>query len=627
MDSTTSADSGAEPGKNVLISATIKPTSGTRKLFGFLQNDGSDAFNWQIPPFPGEQEDIKCDDSMENLSPKITLTSRPTQVEDEDWVMLEMKQIGDTIVDLKSNHGIDGNDDGSENTSLKDQANHDKCDNGEVIVLEVISKARSNFDQRMDRGTSTDDLPGDMNYHEKVTRLKMRFPRADISHIEEVLNACHFDLQWATNLLDQFNEEHFDSKINLIPGESCNNSNDNFESANSSSTKASCNHNDDKQKCKQYSIYIDPASAITLQQTFGQILGGSNLDEEYLRIDIPPSVAQLIHGLWLKTFEKISATKKLNNSKISNRQKDDTSLSKSQTTRAQQVQRSQAKQLPSSQLQISYQPKSKFEEIMDLEKALEISMQEFNQEKCRSTNGLVSSILEKNKIATRMKREELRGIFPCIDQEQLEQIFSAHNYNLEATIEAINSSYGIRESLPDPVKECEFEDDDYGDVHRPSGKRAYQSSSGENMESLRWKMFDCKERRQEILEKARICYQSKKYAVASFYTKQAQDCKDELARIKEQLIDYVVTTSPYETLDLHGIHSDEVIPTLDSYISCKEEELKYRNIDKLNLNIITGRGAHSSVGPKLKPIVVKYLTKKKYHFKIPNPGMIRVTLR
>ncbi|XP_074601292.1 NEDD4-binding protein 2-like [Brevipalpus obovatus] len=625
MDSTASADSGAEPCKNVLLPGPVKSTSGGRKLFGFLQNDASNAFNWQIPPFPGEQEDTKCDHPVDNRPPTITLTSRPTQVEDEDWVMLEMKQIGDTIVDLKSNHSISGND-GSENTSLKDQTNHEKCDNNEVIVLEAISKARSNFDQRIDRGTSTDDLPGDMNYHEKVTRLKMRFPRADISHIEEVLNACHFDLQWATNLLDQFNEEHFDSKINLIPGEFCNNSDDNSESANSSSKKANCNHNDDKQQSKHYSIYIDPASAITLQQTFGQILAGNNLDEEYLRVDIPPSVAQLIHGLWLKTFEKISAAKKSNSSKISNRQKDDTSPAKSQTTRAQQVQRSQAKPLPLNQLQISYQPKSKFEEIMDLEKALEMSMQEFNQEKCRSTNGLVSSILEKNKIATRMKREELRGIFPCIDQEQLEQIFSAHNYNLEATIETINSSYGIRESLPDPLKECKFEDDDYSDVHRPSGKRAYQSL-GENMESLRWKMFDCKERRHEILEKARICYQSKKYAVASFYTKQAQDCKDELAILKEQLIDYVVTTSPYETLDLHGIHSDEVIPTLDSYISCKEEELKYRNIDKLNLNIITGRGAHSSIGPKLKPMVVKYLTKKKYHFKIPNPGMIRVTLR
>lgn len=526
--------------------------------------------NWEIPPFPNG--DVDCD---ENKMPDVKqFASRGCQVEDEDWVNLEMKQINGELIDLMPNNC--------------------ECNNEDPVLFEQLNNMSPSHDQRIDRGTSTEDIPGDINYHEKIIKLKLRFPRADYAHIEEVLNACHGDIQWALNLLDQFQDEHFDPEILHLK---------NYRKSNSSSPKNTSKKDTSNTLVNGfsenfYSIYLDHASAIALQETFGQILKPQDIDEAYLRIQISPSVAKLLHTLWKKTYETTSKKASVYN------QRSNLSPGKSQSKTSKVV-----------SPQENYRPKSDLEEIMELEKALELSRKEFNKQGNKNQ-------ADKNLIATRMKLDELRAIFPGLNEELLNDIFQAHNCNLDQTIEVINSQYGIAQSLP-PEETLNFDEDDYNDIVQP-GERV--STEQDDLETLRWKMYECKQKRMELIDKARRSYQAKQFAVASYYTKQSRDLLKELSKLKEKVIDCVLSANPFNTLDLHGVRAIEVIATISSYLLFKKQELDNRKGDRLVLHLITGRGVHSDFGPKLKPMVINYLKQNNYKYSVPNPGMIRVTI-
>lgn len=548
-------------------SQPIKPRKPS-KLLNILEANGSTS-NWEIPPFPKSELNHDSDEKPDVRQ----FVSRGNQVEYEDWVVLEMKQTNGEMLDLRPK---------------------DSESNPDPVVFERLNYKSPSYNQRIDRGTTTDDIPGDINYHEKIVKLQIRFPRAALAHIEEVLKACYGDITWAMNLLDQFQDEHFDSDISQL--NHCKKSTSSNQTGPRSNPKKDCDKVENG--CNNfYSIYLDPAAAIALQETFGQILKNEDRDEELLRIKISPSVAQLLHRLWKETYED-SLSKK--------------SALRPRTNSSPRKTPPKAQKPPSSL--VSCQPKSDLEEIMELQEACELSLKEYNRQ---------NNQLDKKNLATKMKWEELVSIYPGLNEQTLSEIFESHNYNLVETIESINASCGITLSIPS-LERPSLDDEDLSDIQQPLTRRTAEDKGG--LESLRWEMFDCKEKRRELLDNARRCYHAKKFAVASYYTNQAQELSKELSNLKEKVIDWVLLANPSNTLDLHGVRADEVLATLASYFSIKEEELSTKKTDRIDLNIITGRGAHSSKGPKLKPMVINYLTQKKYKFSVPNPGMIRVTI-
>ena len=69
-------------------------------------------------------------------------------------------------------------------------------------------------------------------------------------------------------------------------------------------------------------------------------------------------------------------------------------------------------------------------------------------------------------------------------------------------------------------------------------------SSIENMQSfekVRSEIMNWSELKKEYMEKAKLSYKSKKYAIASYYSDQARDCQFKIDKLRQSLIKVVVS--------------------------------------------------------------------------------------
>lgn len=621
---------------------------GPKKLLGSFNFANGGTFNWEIPPFPGEKVDEpKTKDELEVKK----FTNRGSQVEDRDWALLEVQQNG-LAFELCSDVG----------SNVSEENNHivdfDITNNDETVFTKTCSKLRN--EPRIDRGTYCDGFAGYFGYEEKVGKLAVDFPLADSSHIEEVLNACHGDYHWAFNLLSQFNEEHFtnaaSSSVNI--SNRVNNNNDvqiiqeSFDSSSSPSPDTAVSANEIRpdtihekfhglgiasqlisdnldQQNAQFTFYLDPAFADKLQSSFGQVLKEGENDEKYLRVECSEEVAQLIHYLWVKAYNSLAKDNPVANTNTNNFNIDDifnfSSSSKpvTKSTNNGNNGNSSKKELSTNaNKQMPYEPKSAFQEIMDLEMAINLSRKEFNSSPFNHANS-------KHAISTKLKRECLRASYPGLDEKALEELFEANDYRIKETIESIDDTLGIQTTITPEVYALINEESDNSDNYNEaaaSHATELPAYNGDTLRQLRTQMDQYIEKRKELSDKGNSAFQAKMYAVASYYKSQAQEYDRKISDLRSQVIDTIVRANPSNSLDLHGVHSNEVLTTLGNYLSNKFEEIKRRRINKLRLLIITGRGAHSISGPKLKPLVINYLKQKRYRHEVVNPGVIAVTI-
>lgn len=238
-----------------------------------LVNMNVNQTNWQFPAFPIEN----CPNEMENCFDLIKdFISIATQTEDRDWALLEMKQNSNddndtcNIIDLQSAIEISP-------ISQKECLRHS-----------INSNTRK---PRIDRGTSTETLPGDISYDDKLSKLKKDFPQAMEDHLREVLDACHGDYQWASNLLTLFSDEHFNA--NEI------NQNINEDYYFEQFDKA------DFQKDGTFVLKIDQTFAQQLEDAFGPVLGASKNVNDIFSINISRGVAKLIYDSWKKSYSTL----------------------------------------------------------------------------------------------------------------------------------------------------------------------------------------------------------------------------------------------------------------------------------------------------------------------------------
>ncbi|XP_053208701.1 NEDD4-binding protein 2-like [Panonychus citri] len=638
--STSLSSTTTTPATNSLASS-FGGKKGPKRLIGSLglgANGG--AFNWEIPPFPGES---KVEPKVEEEFEVKLLCNRSTQVEDRDWALLEVEQNGfafdlgadEIVYPSVSKPDHDGGWCNGVETTIDDD--------GIVFSKEYL---RSRCDPKIDRGTYCEGFAGYLGYDEKVAKLSYDFPLAESTHIEEVLNACHGDYQWAFNLLSQFNEQHFTTSSTM--GNQVNAANFDENILESSSTTSSpspsaeefnsCQLENDAfdianqlglgnldQQSAQYSFYLDPAFAVELQSSFGQVLKEGEIDEKYLRVNCSKEVARLIHYLWINAYNSQSKDKPAQYvnpfSFLSFNKPSSAKVTNTVNTNKKESKANISKEAP-------IEPKSAFQEIMDLEMAISLSRKEFNSSQPNQANS-------KHAISTKLKREALKRSFPGLDEKALEELFEANAYRIKETIECIEDTLGIQITITPEVDALIKEETGYVNDHgeatfyinsQRSSSPSGSFNAGDVIRQLRGEITQCVDKKREFSEKGNTAFQAKMYAVASYYKGQAQEFDRKILQLRSQVIETVVRANPANTLDLHGVHTNEVLTTLGSYLSNKLDELNRRKLNRLRLLIITGRGAHSVAGPRLKPLVINYLKQKHYRYEIINPGVISVTL-
>ncbi|RWS29766.1 NEDD4-binding protein 2-like protein [Leptotrombidium deliense] len=536
--------------------SNVSPQTQSKGLLGSISTHN----NWEFPPFPVEScNDVEKDNSVSRF---VYNNCVSTQTESMDWALLEMKQSGFGKIENMS-------------PEIPDVANYTKDD---VIALPLNKNLRV---IKIDRGTLTCDVPGDLTFDEKVAKLGKQFNKATESHIREVLSACHEDIDWAFNLLSEFSDEHFTEMTETRPDY--------------------LNTSDLNDKgVAQFVLRLEPAFCEQLQKAFGSVTENSITHDEGV-VAISHGVAKLLHHLWKKSLKQNSFDNLLNEK-----------LKKGGDVSVQLEQQNakSSKQVP---INLMETPKSSLKEIMDLEMALNLSWNEYYS--CENDN----SDAYKNLLSTKLKREQLFKTYPGIERQVLDELFEANAFKLRETISVIDQSLGVSAELSagtevwvaaeevstkTRVKSCtQF------NTSIPKSDES-EKQQDEELQDIRNRMYQFCKKRKELFEKARESYAGKKYAVASFYSNQARDYQNKIDTASKQVIHNILSATTSNELDLHGLHSSEVLMTVSTYLRLKMEELKRSKLKKIDVDIITGWGAHSTFAPRIKPMVLNYLQSK-----------------
>jgi len=98
----------------------------------------------------------------------------------------------------------------------------------------------------------------------------------------------------------------------------------------------------------------------------------------------------------------------------------------------------------------------------------------------------------------------------------------------------IDATFGILSNLSAELQE-ELEDPEL------KSQQSAPIKSEQNLEQVRSQMMQWNEMKKEYMEKAKICYKSKKYAIASYYSGQARDCQVELDNLRLTLTQIVAS--------------------------------------------------------------------------------------
>ncbi|KAL4230773.1 NEDD4-binding protein 2 [Mactra antiquata] len=248
-------------------------------------------------------------------------------------------------------------------------------------------------------------------------------------------------------------------------------------------------------------------------------------------------------------------------------------------------------------------------------------------------------------MSTRLKRQKLYEAFPKVDKTQLDEIFQACCFNLTETVEAVTTSLGEGpivsstsvidqesivndQKLLEATKQRSVEDmlnqyNHHGDV----ASKDYQDGVDPEYEDYRGEANLHHRLRQECFMKAREAYRRGLKQVASFYSQQGHQHTQKLKEANMRASNQILAERNYDieknmTLDLHGLHIDEVREALNRIIAQKERDRCKQ------LTVITGRGSHSKGGvAKLRPYVIDYLNKNKYNYTEVSIGVFKVSLK
>lgn len=358
--------------------------------------------NWEFPAFP-------VDDKNSSASTKshisITCFARQTQTEPKDWALLELRQRN-----KDSNEGLET----------------ESSDGEESPIETTVDPNRNLLKVMLHKGTFTCDLPDDLTRDQKLNTLRQKFPKAEDNHLNEILDACLEDFNWAEKVLSELNDEHFDvgALEQLQPNAEPSVSSD-LDSESTSTEDEFVEALSDQKNSEEQEFYLtlDPFLAAQLQSQFGYLTDSSASQE--LTLKLSHGVARLLHHNWKKSLSQKSAQNSYVNTPTTSQS---ISICNNNLNKNKII--SNGKPKNTLDLEKST-PKSELQEIMDLEMAKALSRQEYDEslaaEALKATDPTQRKVA-KELLSTKMKRDQLYQRYPGVDQSSLDTIFESNKW-------------------------------------------------------------------------------------------------------------------------------------------------------------------------------------------------------
>ncbi|XP_064097924.1 LOW QUALITY PROTEIN: uncharacterized protein LOC135209176 [Macrobrachium nipponense] len=283
-------------------------------------------------------------------------------------------------------------------------------------------------------------------------------------------------------------------------------------------------------------------------------------------------------------------------------------------------------------------PPKNLQEIMDLEQALWESQNDKN-------NGNGSSL------SSQLSLQRLQADYPHVDPEAVKQEFTESGCNYQESVKRISSRYGTEPGVPKTVVSPEYVVQYEQQILRAKELSASQQEPEEEEEEEGEYLHDEEiqpddpqmyrdeaqlhySQRQEFYRKAQEAYQKGMKNVAAYYAAlgklHAEKLNEANKRASYKILEAVNSKNKKDAnvLDLHLLHVPEALNATKAFLLEREQLLMARNINQLQVSLITGRGAHSVGGQaKLKPAIRDYLQQKGYTFHEGNSGMFVVTIQ
>uniref|UniRef100_A0A5S6QRP2 Smr domain-containing protein n=1 Tax=Trichuris muris TaxID=70415 RepID=A0A5S6QRP2_TRIMR len=416
------------------------------------------------------------------------------------------------------------------------------------------------FISRIDQSTTADEKESDSDNGSWAV-LRDCFPTIMEDDLAHIFESCGRDLQWAINvLLDSGYDYNWRPFRPASEAEEAKTEMKAEESAESEDASSGTEGSAEESSCV---MELSPDMAMQLQQMFGffyRDIPPDLLDSSQLKIRIPMELAFTLYTSWIAT---------------------------------------QTAEVCGS-----------LEEQCIMDGVLARSLAEEEDE---------SQVkVDPRALSSRLKLQSLLKMFPSIDPDFLENLFHSNGCVLGATIDSVCKKF----KLPKPelnnvinLKESSEEE---------SAGRSNAANSEEDdvptYVSLRAEALHHKSEREYNFKKAQDAYRTGMKSVAYHYAQQAhlhdRKCKDANRQAANAILEYRRSLHPPTTVDLHGLYVPEALAAVSELLSNAGP--------KQTLKVITGKGTHSSDGPKIGPAVVKYLTQKKLEFSESTPGVILV---
>ncbi|XP_068216199.1 NEDD4-binding protein 2-like [Palaemon carinicauda] len=387
-------------------------------------------------------------------------------------------------------------------------------------------------------------------------------------------------------------------------------------------------------------LVMDPLFASQLMSMFGPIgscgMSGDMAPEDRSVI-LPLEFCHQIHQYWTKTLDgKFKHEGEVLDSLI----REDENLARRLQQEEENLASENAKfeedstSLNNSDKAFLLDPPKNLQEIMDLEQALWVSQ----NDKSNGNGALISS---------QLSLQRLCGEYSHVDPEAVKQEFTESSFNYQDAVKRITSRYGSNPGVPKTVVAPEYIQQYELQIQRAKELSAAQQESEkeeylqndeiqpDNPQMYRDEAQLHYHQRQEFYRKAQDAYRKGMKNVAAYYAAlgklHAERLNEANKRASFKIIEAVNSKNQKKdanVLDLHLLHVPEALSATKAFLLEREQLLITRNINQLQVSLITGRGAHSAGGQaKLKPAIRDYLLKKGFTFHEGNSGMFVVTLQ
>lgn len=245
-------------------------------------------------------------------------------------------------------------------------------------------------------------------------------------------------------------------------------------------------------------------------------------------------------------------------------------------------------------------------------------------------------------------REELHTMFPGANEEALDQLLEATNYNLETAAKLVTSSTGAERndnlqndlndsawkkviSPPRKARASTSQENGAGPVIAISDDDGhYQNTQEDNVSyaDLRAEAELYGQLRRDCLQKAAQAFQAKNGSVAQHHANEAKAHEERMNDAHFRAAELMLKRrnekymTKQDTIDLHGLHTREALHALINFLD-NAHRLKHKYV-----MVITGRGNHSKNGfSAIRNKVIGYLAQHQYKFTMEcNGGAIKVRM-